>query len=107
MILTPQNRNGLLNQVFEQLNMSEDYYLGFNYNNLKQTGSCNCVITDFARVPAFSVKHHTKSTSIMFLTHHGHSVKVSVSADNMEDVFKAEFMSKIREKLQPFQNDWN
>ena len=106
MILTPQNRNGLLNQVFEQLN-TEDFYLGFNYNNLKQTGSCNCVLTDFARVPAFSVKHHTKSTSIMFLTHHGHSVKVSVSADNKEDVFISEIKSKIREKLQPFQSDWD
>ena len=102
--MTPNQRNILIDKVFERITTEGEFFLGFNYNPLKQTGSCNCVNTNFLRIPMFLVSHKISRTVVDIKTHHKSKERISIPNN---DNFEIEAYNKIRAKLQKYAQDWD
>ena len=102
--MTPNQRNIVLNSVFNKITEEAEYFLGFEYDLNKQVGKCNCVNTGFARIPMFVVSHKISRTCVDIKTHHGAKERISI---NNDDNFEIEAYNKIKDKLQKYQADWD
>ena len=110
--MTPRRRNEIIDTVFADITAEGEFFLGFEYDAMKQIGRCNCVNTGFARIPKFTVVHKTTYTIIHFRTHHGDTekVRVEVPAPNpeLQDIqFKTDVYNKVKNQLQQYAGDWN
>ena len=102
--MTPNQRNEIIDKVFKKITAEGDFFLGFEYNMLKQTGNCNCVNTGFERIPMFVVSHKISRTCVDIKTHHKSKERISIPND---DNFEIEAYNKIKAKLQKYQSDWD
>ena len=105
-MLTPRLRNDIVEKIFNEIT-EEDYFLGFKYNGMKQTGSCNCSNSGFLRIPKFTVVHKKLSTVLTFKTHHGDTkvIKIDLIKDAYD--FEVSLKNKITSQLEQYSKDWD
>ena len=102
--MTPSKRNSIISKVFKQITAEGDFFLGFEYDEMKQVGKCNCVDTGFLRIPMFVVSHKISRTCVDIKTHHKSKERISIPND---DNFEIEAYNKIKAKLQKYAQDWD
>ena len=102
--MTPNQRNIIIDHVFKQITEEGDFFLGFEYNALKQVGACNCTQTDFLRIPMFVVSHKISRTVVDIKTHHKSRERITIMND---DDFEHNAYDIIKSKLQKYAGDWD
>lgn len=104
--MNPQDRNNILTVVFNEITAEGGYFLGFTYDAMAQTGTCNCANTGFLRIPGFKVTHKDNATVLVFRTHHQDRKKVTIPVSSHNE-FKLNAKTQIKAQLQPYAGDWN
>ena len=105
--MTPRLRNDIVKLVFENITAEGEFFLGFTYDEMKQSGRCNCVNTGFIRIPKFTVVHKKAATILYFRTHHGDTERIQVKNPEIKGGFQKELTDKIKTHLEKYQNDWD
>ena len=103
--MTPRFRNDIVARVMSEITAEGEFFLGFVYDKMKQSGSCNCVATNFLRIPKFTVVHKKSATVLYFRTHHGDTERMFV-VNGDEEQFTSALTKKLN-RLIKYANDWD